>query len=70
MKNNLLAAAVAVALVTTAYQSPAADSVAEQLEIVTSAMNSLPDIIFYKDMDGVYRGGNKAWAALVGRPFA
>ena len=70
MKNTLLAAAVAVALVTTAYQSPAADSVADQLEIVTSAMNSLPDVIFYKDMDGVYRGGNKAWAALVGRPFA
>ena len=41
-----------------------------QLATVTTAMNSLPDVIFYKDMDGVYRGGNTAWAALVGRPFA
>lgn len=70
MKNTFLAAAVAAALATTASQSPAADSPADQLEIVTTAMNSLPDVIFYKDMDGVYRGGNTAWAALVGRPFA
>jgi two-component system sensor histidine kinase/response regulator len=70
MKNTLLAAAVAAALATTAPQSPAADSPADQLANVTTAMNSIPGVIFYKDIDGVYRGGNTAWAALVGRPFA
>ena len=70
MKNTLLAAAVAAALAITTHQSPAADNAADQIEVVTSAMNSIPDVIFYKDIDGVYRGGNTAWAALVGRPFA
>ncbi|MFZ4484741.1 MAG: PAS domain-containing protein [Chthoniobacterales bacterium] len=69
MKKTLLAAAVAAALATTTGQSPAADNAAEQLEDVTTAMNSIPDIIFYKDMDGVYRGGNSAWAALAGKPL-
>ncbi len=69
MKNTLLAAAVAVALATTTQLSPAADNVAGQLETLTSAMNSIPDIIFYKDTDGVYRGGNTAWAALLGKPL-
>jgi len=69
MKNTLLAAAVAAALATTTHQSPAADSQMDQLEIVTTAVNSIPDIIFYKDMDGVYRGGNTAWAALLGKPL-
>jgi hypothetical protein len=45
MKNTLLAAAVAAALTTTASQSPAADSPADQLEIVTTAMNSLPEVL-------------------------
>jgi len=70
MKNTLLVAAIAAALTTTTQLSPAADSPADQLANVTTAMNSIPDIIFYKDTDGVYRGGNTAWAALVGRPFA
>lgn len=70
MKNTLLAAAVATALALTTHLSPAADSPAEQLEIVTTAMNSIPDIIFYKDTDGVYRGGNSAWAALAGKPLS
>jgi len=69
MKNTLLAAAVAAALVTSTHQSSAADNAAEQLEVVTTAMNSIPDIIFYKDTDGVYRGGNSAWAALAGKPL-
>ena len=33
---------------------------AKQLTAVTTLMDSIPDIIFYKDLDGVYRGGNKA----------
>jgi len=69
MKNTLLAAAVAAALATTTQLSPATDNVAGQLETLTSAMNSIPDIIFYKDTDGVYRGGNTAWAALLGKPL-
>ncbi|MFM8719277.1 MAG: PAS domain-containing protein [Chthoniobacterales bacterium] len=69
MKNILLAAAVAAVLVTSTHQSSAADNAADQLEIVTTAMNSIPDIIFYKDTEGVYRGGNSAWAALAGKPL-
>jgi len=69
MKHVILAAAVAAALVIGTHHSSAADKAAEQLEVVTSAMNSIPDIIFYKDTDGVYRGGNSAWAALAGKPL-
>lgn len=44
-----------------------ADSAREtRLETV---INTIPDIIFYKDLDGVYRGGNQAWAALAGKPL-
>lgn len=67
MKTTLLAATVAATLATSTQQASAADSSTEQLEVVTSAMNSIPDIIFYKDTDGVYRGGNSAWAALAGK---
>jgi PAS domain S-box-containing protein len=69
MKNTILAAAIATALVTTTQLSPAAENPAGQLDTVTSAMNSIPDIIFYKDTEGVYRGGNTAWAALAGKPL-
>ncbi|MBJ7328037.1 MAG: PAS domain-containing protein, partial [Chthoniobacterales bacterium] len=69
MKDTLLVAAVAAALTITTQLSPAADNAAGQLETITSAMNSIPDIIFYKDTDGVYRGGNTAWAALLGKPL-
>ena len=30
--------------------------------------DSIPDVIFWKDIDGIYRGGNKAWGDLLGRP--
>jgi PAS domain S-box-containing protein len=69
MKNTLLAAAVAAALAITAQLSPAADTATGELDNITSAMNSIPDIIFYKDTAGVYRGGNTAWAALAGKPL-
>ena len=69
MKNTLLTAAVAAALTITTQLSPAADNAAGQLDTVTTAMNSIPDIIFYKDKEGVYRGGNTAWAALAGKPL-
>jgi len=69
MKNTILATAAAAAFFATAHQIQAADNVADPLEVITAAMNSIPDIIFYKDMDGVYRGGNSAWAALAGKPL-
>jgi PAS domain-containing protein len=69
MKNPILAAATTAVLFATTHLSPAADTAAEPLEVITSAMNSIPDIIFYKDTEGVYRGGNTAWAALVGKPL-
>jgi PAS domain S-box-containing protein len=69
MKNPILAAATIAVLFATTHLSPAADTAAEPLEVITSAMNSIPNIIFYKDTEGVYRGGNTAWAALVGKPL-
>jgi hypothetical protein len=53
MKKIILTLVVAAALDATAHQSPAAENAKEQLETITSAMNSFPDIIFYKDKEGV-----------------
>lgn len=69
MKNTLLSAAFAAALFATTHLSRAAETAAGELDNITSAMNSIPDIIFYKDTEGVYRGGNTAWAALAGKPL-
>ena len=69
LKYALLAAALVSTLVVGAHPSSAADNSAKQLEVITSAMDSIPDIIFYKDMEGVYRGGNSSWAALAGKPL-
>jgi PAS domain S-box-containing protein len=33
-----------------------------------SVLDSMPDVIFYKDLTGIYRGGNRAWEKLVGKP--
>lgn len=43
------------------------DSVQRQLSIMSSLINSIPDLIFYKDPKGVYLGCNEAFAELVGR---
>ncbi|MCP9904215.1 PAS domain-containing protein [Cyanobium sp. BA5m-10] len=40
-----------------------------QLETIATAMNSIPDIIFYKDTQGICRGGNTAWSNLLGKPL-
>jgi PAS domain S-box-containing protein len=69
MKHNHLAAGFAAALVSTTYILPAAANPMIQLETITTAMNSIPDIIFYKDMQGFYRGGNTAWSTLLGKPL-
>lgn len=49
--------------------SPAATAEDKTEAQLTGVLDTIPDIIFYKDLDGVYRGGNKAWADLVGRPL-
>ena len=69
MKNTILAGAIVTAFVATTHLSPAAETATGELDNITSAMNSIPDIIFYKDTEGVYRGGNTAWAALTGKPI-
>jgi PAS domain S-box-containing protein len=45
------------------------EAVRRQLPRVTSVINSIPDLIFYKDLEGVYLGGNKAFSELIGRPI-
>ncbi len=40
-----------------------------QVKSAVSALYPIPDIIFYKDTQGVYRGGNPAWATLLGQPL-
>ena len=69
MRNTLLAVAAAAALATTSSVMPAAAQPLSQVDNVTTALNSIPDIIFYKDTQGIYRGGNSAWSALLGKPL-
>ena len=69
MKHVLLATAAAIALATSNSMLPAAAQPMSQVDTVTTALNSIPDIIFYKDAQGIYRGGNTAWAALLGKPL-
>jgi len=35
----------------------------QQLGLITSLMNSIPDLVFYKDLDGVYLGCNNEFAS-------
>ncbi len=44
------------------------DSTTDDALMTQAVIDSIPDVIFYKDLDGVYRRGNKAWGELVGRP--
>lgn len=69
MKRTLLAVAAA-ALACTTSGLPAVAQPMGPVDTVTTALNSIPDIIFFKDTQGVYRGGNTAWAALLGKPLA
>jgi len=40
-------------------------------ETLTQAvLDAIPDVIFFKDLDGIYRRGNKAWGELLGKPVA
>jgi PAS domain S-box-containing protein len=38
-----------------------------QLGLITSLVNSIPDLVFYKDLKGVYLGCNHAFADHIGR---
>ena len=50
-------------------QAAALATEGKQLSATIAVMNCIPDVIFYKDLNGVYRGGNKAWAKLAGKPL-
>ena len=69
---TLMLAVASFSLATTSLaqnKEQSAQDPAKQLTAVTTLMDSIPNIIFYKDLDGVYRGGNKAWARLAGKPL-
>ena len=42
-------------------------SIDQQISILNSLVDSIPDIILYKDVDGVYIGCNSRFAKLMGR---
>ncbi|MCX6145812.1 MAG: PAS domain S-box protein [Candidatus Kapabacteria bacterium] len=42
------------------------DEINENRSIMTALINSIPDLIFYKNLDGVYLGCNKTFAEFVG----
>jgi PAS domain S-box-containing protein len=46
----------------------AEQALADQRALLASLVDSIPDIVFYKDLDGVYFGCNPAFEAFVGRP--
>lgn len=69
---TFILAVASFSLITTSLaqnKKQSAQDPAKQLTAITTLMDSIPDIIFYKDLDGVYRGGNKAWARLAGKPL-
>jgi len=34
---------------------------------VSDVINLMPEVIFYKDLNGLYQGGNLAWGDLIGK---
>jgi two-component system cell cycle sensor histidine kinase/response regulator CckA len=44
----------------------AEQEVKQKSALISSLLDSIPDIIFFKDINGVYRGGNLPFAELVG----
>ena len=44
------------------------DSTTDAALMTQAVIDSIPDVIFFKDLDGVYRRGNQAFGELVGRP--
>ena len=46
---------------------PSVESFKKQATLLTSLLNSIPDIVFFKNCDGVYLGCNLEFSKLVGR---
>jgi len=46
----------------------AEQALAHQKALLASLIDSIPDMVFYKDLDGVYLGCNPAFAEFAGRP--
>ena len=44
----------------------AEDELRQQNGLLTSLLDSIPDLVFYKDLNGVYLGGNAAYAEYIG----
>ncbi|MFZ4780479.1 MAG: PAS domain-containing protein, partial [Terrimicrobiaceae bacterium] len=44
------------------------EEIKRQSSLISSLLDSIPDIIFFKDMNGVYLGCNPPFAELVGKP--
>ncbi len=44
------------------------DHALQQAGLIGSLLDAIPDLIFYKDLQGVYLGCNPGFAAFVGRP--
>ncbi len=40
-----------------------------QVSLMTSVINSIPDLILYKDLEGLYLDCNKAFSELLGHPI-
>lgn len=38
------------------------------MDLDAAVLDSMPDIVFAKDLDGRYIAGNAAWARLLGKP--
>lgn len=45
------------------------EAIQNQNALITALINSIPDPIFYKDLDGVYLGGNTTYATYMGMPM-
>ena len=46
----------------------AGEEIRRQAALIRSLLDSIPDIVFFKNTGGVYLGANPAFAAFVGRP--
>lgn len=48
-------------------QKRAEETLLKERSLLSSLIDSIPDLIFYKDVEGVYLGCNKAYEAFVGK---
>ena len=57
-----------VVLIDITEQTHADDEVRRQAALISSLLDSIPDIVFFKNTEGVYLGCNPACVEFVGRP--